>query len=112
MSLRWQGYVNFDFSYLSEYEVPVGLCGCQLRVPHVGLTRREQHHGVFLEYSTRRGQVVPHGGILELVLALGGLVHEVLRRHAETFHALHELRLGTHAFKLENIILIIYFRSQ
>ena len=90
----------FCFAYLSEDKVPIGLCRREFRVPDVGLARREQHHGVLLEYGARRGQVVSHGGVLQFVLPFGGLVHEVLRRDAETLHALHQLGLRTDAFQL------------
>ena len=81
---------------LLEHKVPVGLGGGQLRVAHVGLARREQHHGVLLEDGPRGGQVVAHRRVLQLVLPLPRLVHQILRRDVEAPHRLDELRLGAH----------------
>ena len=87
--------------YLSKDEIPVGLCRRQFRMSDVRLARGQQHHGVLLEDGARRCQIVSHCGIFQLVLSLCGLVHEVLRRDAESLHTLHKLGLGADRFELE-----------
>ena len=65
----------------------------QLGMADVGLAGRQQHHRVLLEAGSGRCHCVPLHGVLQLVLQLARLGHQLRCRAAETGHAVHQLGL-------------------
>ena len=78
---------------LAEHVVPVGLGLSQLGMADVGLAGRQQHHRVLLEDGSGRCHCAPLHGVLQLVLQLARLGHQLRCRAAETGHAVHQLGL-------------------
>ena len=68
---------------LSQDVVPVGFCSRQLRMPDIGLACSEQHHAVLLQHRAGGSQVISLDWILELILALGSLGHQLGGRSTE-----------------------------
>lgn len=76
----------------------------ELSLQVANLRSSEQHSGVFLEHSARRREIVSQLRVLQLLLALGSLIHQLAGIAAERLEVFHQLHLRRRVLHLVQVV--------